>query len=61
MKEYQGNCIIDFFILRLMVILCKVKLVTIVEGNPEAPFSIATTPKCRGGHYSFPWIALLYP
>ena len=27
---------------------------TIVEGNPKAPFSIATTPRCRGGRYSFP-------
>ena len=32
----------------------KVKLATIVEGNPKAPFSIATTPRCRGGRYSFP-------
>ena len=32
----------------------KVKLVTIDEGNPKASFSIATTPRCRGGHYSFP-------
>ena len=33
------------------------KLATIVEGNPKAPFSIATTPMCRGGRYSFPkWI-----
>ena len=24
-------------------------LATIVEGNPKAPFSIATTPRCRGG------------
>ena len=37
------------------------KLVTIAEGDPKAPFSIATTPRCRGGHYSFPWIAPLYP
>ena len=36
----------------------KVKLATIVEGNPKAPFSIATTPMCRGGRYSFP--GLLY-
>ena len=39
--------------------LCKqkVKLATIVEGNPKAPFSIATTPRCRGGRYSFPgWL-----
>ena len=33
-------------------------MATIVEGNPKAPFSIATTPRCRGGHYSFP--GLLY-
>ena len=33
------------------------KLATIVEGNPKAPFSIATTPRCRGGRYSFPgWL-----
>ena len=38
-----------------------VKLVTLVEGDPKAPFSIATTPKCWGGRYSFPWIAPLYP
>ena len=39
----------------------KVKLTTVVGGNPKAPFSIATTPRCREGHYSFPWIAPLYP
>ena len=39
----------------------KVKLATIVEGNPKAPFSIATTPRCRGGRYSIPRIAPLYP
>ena len=32
-------------------------MATIVEGNPKAPFSIATTPRCRGGRYSFPgWL-----
>ena len=41
---------------------CKiVKSATLVEGNPKAPFSIATTPRCRGGCYSIPWIASLYP
>ena len=25
-------------------------MATVVEGNPKAPFSIATTPKCRGEH-----------
>ena len=39
-------------------IMIYVKLATIVEGNPKAPFSIATTPMCRGGRYSFP--GLLY-
>ena len=36
-------------------------LVNIVEGDPKTPFSLAITPKYRGGHNSFPWIALLYP
>ena len=30
----------------------KVKLATFVEGDPKAPFSIATSPRCRGGRYS---------
>ena len=36
--------------------LWVVKLVTVVVGNQKAPFSIATTLKCRGGRYSFPLI-----
>ena len=31
------------------------------EDHPKAPFSIATIPRCRGGRYSFPGIAPLYP
>ena len=27
------------------------------ESNLKALFSIATTPQCRGRHYTFPWIA----
>ena len=34
---------------------------TLAEGDPKALFSIATIPWCRGGRYSFPWIAPLYP
>ena len=30
-------------------------------GDLKAPFPIATTPKCRGGHYSFLWIVPLCP
>ena len=36
-------------------------LTTVVEGDQKAPFSIATTSRCRGGRYSFPWIATIYP
>ena len=36
-------------------------MATVVEGDQKAPFLIATTPRCRGGRYSFPWIASLYP
>ena len=39
----------------------RVKLVTLVKGDSKAPFSIATTTRCRVGHYSLPWIAPLYP
>ena len=35
----------------------KVKLATFFEGDPKAPFSIATTPRGRGGRYSISWIA----
>ena len=34
---------------------------TLIEGDQKAPFSIATTPGCRGGRYSFPRIKPLYP
>ena len=39
--------------------IVKVKLATVVEGDPKAPFLIDTTPRCRGGCYSFPWTAPL--
>ena len=33
----------------------KVKLVTVVDRDPNIPFSIATTPRRREGRYSFPY------
>ena len=36
------------------------KLATVVEGDPKAPFSTATRPRCTGGCYSVHWIAPLY-
>ena len=32
---------------------------TVVEGDSNAPFLIASTPGCRGRHYNFLWIAPL--
>ena len=41
----------------MYIYIYKVKLATIVDSDKKALFSIATTPRCRGGYYSFPWIA----
>ena len=38
-----------------------VELATVVENDLKAPFSIASTPRCRGGRYFIPWNAPLYP
>ena len=47
---------------QLYSVSCKqVQLATVVEGDQKAPFTIATTPRCRGRRYSFPWITPLYP
>ena len=37
------------------------KLAILIKGDSKAPFSIATTPRCREGCYSIPRIAPLYP
>ena len=54
----SANLALDYI---YIYIYAYTKLATIVEGDPKAPFSIATTPRCRGGRYSIPWIAPLYP
>ena len=33
----------------------------VIEGDTKAPFSIDTTPRCREGRYSIPWITPLTP
>ena len=38
---------------------CKLSWPIVVEEDLKVPFSIATTPRCREGHYSFLWSALL--
>ena len=37
-----------------LTVRMSLQLVTVVKGDPKAPFSIATTPRCRGGRYSIP-------
>ena len=43
------------------ILASKIKLATTVESDSKPSLSIATTPRCKGGRYSFPWIAPLYP
>ena len=43
-----------------MTINKVVKLATVVEGGSKAPFSIAITPRCKGGQYCFPRTDQLY-
>ena len=57
----QTIMVIYMYIYLSIYIYIYIKLATVVEANPKAPFSIATTPRCRGGRYSFSWIAPLYP
>ena len=40
----------------IIIMINKVKLATVVEGDQKAPFSRATTPRRRERRYSFPWI-----
>ena len=67
-KENPSSETLDTFVLAPHISVLSylfsfffLKLATIVEGDPKAPFSIATTPRCRGGRYSIPRIAPLYP
>ena len=37
------------------------KCTTLIEGDPKAPFSIATTERCKGERYTILWIAPFCP
>ena len=41
------------------VCVCMYKLADHIKGKLKAPFSIATTQRCKKEHYYFPWIAQL--
>ena len=62
-KPVKRHLRIKFVLIRLMCggLDIKRKLATVVKGDLKGPLSIATTPRCRGGHYSIPWIVPLYP
>ena len=46
----------------VLSVFCKIKDSPIdIVSKVKAPFSIATTPRCRRGRYSIPWIAQLCP
>ena len=47
------------FVTKELYFISKVKFATEVEVDPKAPFSIATTPRCRGRRYSFPGLTHL--
>ena len=47
-----NNNVVFFFVSDLKI--KQVKLATLVKGDLKAPFSIATTPRCREERYSFP-------
>ena len=57
---YVGGCIYNIHV-SVNVVQKSWHMATVVEGDQKAPFSIATTVRCRGGRYSFHWIAPLYP
>ena len=57
-KSHQVEVIQIYNILHLLNfiqyhIVCLYKLATIVKADQKAPFSIATSPRCKEGCYSF--------
>ena len=53
MREWGKNGKIFIISSNLEISNVKKSCLPLVEGNPKAPFSIATTPRCRRGNYSF--------
>ena len=49
----------NHYTIYIYIYIYKVNCPTVVEGNPKAPFSIAIKSGCRGGCYSFLWVAPL--
>ena len=66
-REHSGHPWLFLFVVFLFLLhdflsnIVKVNLATVVEGDQKAPFSIASTLRCRRGRHSFPLITRLYP
>ena len=59
MGQIELNCnhaLLNSLKLTVFTFNCKVKLATLVVGDPKAPFSISTRTRRRGGRYSIPRI-----
>ena len=56
----KSSLSLSLYIYIYIYILLYISRLTVVDNSLKAPLSIATTLRCRGGHYSFPWIAPLY-
>ena len=54
-------CYICVCVCFCFVKVCELLWATLVDGDSKAPFSMATTLRCRGERYSIHWIAPLYP
>ena len=59
--DWKKGCAYGVTVIVVESVLCSIFVATVIEVDPKTLFSIATTPRCRGGRYSFPWIAPLYP
>ena len=52
--DYGRQLFFTYFCLGI-IIICNMRESTLAEGDPKAPFSIATTLRCREGCFSIPW------
>ena len=59
-KYYILSYNLNGFLVKFLPIWIS-KVGALVEGDPKAPFSTTTTPRCRWGSYFFPGIDPLYP
>ena len=50
---YMCVCVCVCMCVCVCVLHLKETFSTVVDGDEKAPFSIDTTPRCRGGRYSF--------